>query len=160
MLLAASIQLTDNNAGEGGFCIIPGSHKASFPCPQSVKEHLQAQEHVVQPVTRAGDVVLFTEACTHGTLAWQAERTRRVALYRFAPANAAYGRAYLRSEETWPPAFTEGMNEAQLAVMAAPYHSRLDRQAPAEDGVHVTVPEPRARFKKAFDNSVFGTQYF
>ena len=160
MLLAASLQLTDTHAGEGGFCIIPGSHKAAFPCPVTVKEHKEAQQYVVQPVTRAGDVVLFTEACTHGTLAWQGERTRRLALYRFAPANAAYGRAYLRGDETWPAEYTEGMTEAQRAVMAAPFHTRLDREAPAVDGVHVTVPEPRAGFKKGFDKSVFGTQYF
>ena len=47
------------------------------------------------PGLEPGDVLFFTEASTHGTLPWSAEHTRRAALYRFAPATSAYGRAYL-----------------------------------------------------------------
>jgi hypothetical protein len=51
-------------------------------------------EHLFQPETEAGDVVLFTESSFHGTLPWTAATERRVGLYRFAPATMAYGRAY------------------------------------------------------------------
>jgi hypothetical protein len=52
------------------------------------------------------------------------------------------------------------MNAAQRAVLEPPYHTRLDRPAPAADGVGEEVPERRAAFKKEFDSSVFTTTYF
>jgi len=60
----------------------------------------------------------------------------------------------------WQPAWREGMNAAQRAVLEPPYHTRLDRPAPAADGVGEEVPERRAAFKKEFDSSVFTTTYF
>jgi hypothetical protein len=32
-LLACSVQLTSTKAGDGGFCIVKGSHKSNFVCP-------------------------------------------------------------------------------------------------------------------------------
>lgn len=32
-LLAVSVNLTATGPGDGGFCIVPGSHKANFPTP-------------------------------------------------------------------------------------------------------------------------------
>lgn len=32
-LLTVCLQLTDTEPGDGGFCIVPGSHKANFPVP-------------------------------------------------------------------------------------------------------------------------------
>jgi hypothetical protein len=64
------------------------------------------------------------------------------------------------SAAAWPAAYRDGLTPAQAAVMEPPYHTRLDRPAPADDGVTTVVPEPRAGFKKDFDHSVFGTTYF
>ena len=45
-----SVQLTDVNAGDGGFCIIKGSHKSNFAVPKEVVNCQTATEHVyVQP---------------------------------------------------------------------------------------------------------------
>jgi hypothetical protein len=52
-------------------------------------------EHLYQPTTKAGDVVLWSEATVHGATPWRAPHERRIALYRFAPANMGYGRGYL-----------------------------------------------------------------
>jgi len=160
-LLAASLVLTDHNAGDGGFCVVRGSHKLNMPVPTAfanatASSHL---EHIYQPVTQAGDVVLFSEATVHGCLPWSAERQRRVALYRFAPCNIAYGRSYSSS---WPQEMTEGCTEAQLAVLEPPFAERLDRP------VVVCGPEGDIRVetltrheeKKAFDRAVFKTKYF
>ena len=32
-LLTVSVALTDVNAGDGGFCVVPGSHKSNFAPP-------------------------------------------------------------------------------------------------------------------------------
>ena len=70
-LLALSLQLTDTAAGDGGFVIVPGSHKANFPLPPSIQA-LKKHEHVLaQPALEAGDVLLFSEATTHGAVPWK-----------------------------------------------------------------------------------------
>lgn len=54
--------LTDVPAGTGGFCVVPGSHKANFELPfRELEDHAE-----VLPVN-AGDVILFTEALAHGS---------------------------------------------------------------------------------------------
>ena len=48
------------------------------------------QEFVKQIACRAGDCVIFSEATTHGTLAWTAPYQRRQCIFRYSPANVAY----------------------------------------------------------------------
>lgn len=158
-LLAVSVQLTDVNKGDGGFCIIKGSHKANYPCPPEIShcyDDTDALEHAYQPSTEAGDVILFTEATTHGTLPWVADRTRRAVLYRFAPHNIAYSRSFA---DPWPESYLEGMTDIQKAVMEPPYALRLDRPTLENDGSGLSVAG-RGAEKKAFDRKVFGTKYF
>ncbi|CAE7636452.1 CATSPER1 [Symbiodinium pilosum] len=94
-LLGVSVQLVDHRPGDGGFCVIRGSHKSNFPVPDDFLHGggEEAQAHFYQPETRAGDVIFFSEATVHGAMAWTAEHERRIALYRFAPATVAYGAA-------------------------------------------------------------------
>jgi hypothetical protein len=67
---------------------------ADARCAPRTQHGAAHTEHLYQPETEAGDVVLFTESSFHGTLPWTAATERRVGLYRFAPATMAYGRAY------------------------------------------------------------------
>ena len=157
-LLAVSVALTRTEPGDGGFCVVRGSHKANLPCPPEVQRHEVATEFVENPRLAQGDVLLFSEATTHGTLPWSAARTRRACLYRFAPATSAYGRAYMTSPPSWPEEMTKDLTPAQAAVLEAPYHPRLDRPSLRGDGdVAVTS---RAAFKKEHDAKVFGSKYF
>ena len=77
---------------------------------------------------------------------------RRIALYRFAPANMAYGRGYLEA-----PGYA-GLTEAERAVLAPPYATRLERALVTPEGA--VRQEQRAAAKKAFDRKLFGTPYF
>ena len=149
------MHLTDVEEGDGGFCIVRGSHKSNYVCPPSIKRYEEATEHSYQPAVNAGDVVVFTEATTHGTLPWTAEHTRRACLYRFAPATSAYGRAYVPD---WPAEMTEGLTPAEAAVLEPPYHPRLDRPALTLAGE--VEGQRRAEFKKEHDAKVFGSRYF
>ena len=168
-LLGCSLVLTDHNAGDGGFCVVPGSHKANFQMPAGMVDgHAEYQEYIQQPVTKAGDVILFSEGTVHGARPWTPmDRPRRVCLYRFAPATHAYGRSYFRKDEEeedtlvvgWPPAMYEGLTEAQRAVLEPPYANRLDRpNISSQDGT-VTIPR-RSAEKRQHDRNVFGTDYF
>ena len=87
--VTVSWQLADVPAGAGGFCCIPGSHKSSVPAPKEVVSVEDDMGLVVQPEMKAGDVILFAEATTHGTLPWKADHERRSVLYKYTErANA------------------------------------------------------------------------
>ena len=81
------------------------------------------------------------------------EHTRRVFLYRFAPATSAYGRAAIPD---WPAEMTEGLTPAEAAVLEPPYHPGLDRPTLTLGGgggvTQSRVPENTTR--------VFGSRYF
>eukprot|EP00929_Paragymnodinium_shiwhaense_P090278 TRINITY_DN50434_c0_g1_i1.p1 TRINITY_DN50434_c0_g1~~TRINITY_DN50434_c0_g1_i1.p1 ORF type:complete len:333 (-),score=52.54 TRINITY_DN50434_c0_g1_i1:131-1129(-) len=155
-LMAMSVQLSDHGPGDGGFCAVRGSHKMKFPMPAAFQHGEAFQEHLYQPVTKAGDVVFFSEATVHGAMPWTADHERRVALYRFAPCTSAYGRAYYPE---WPSAMLEGLTPAQRAVLEPPYALRLDRPLVRAGSDEVTI-QSRSEAKKAFDREVFKTQYF
>lgn len=165
-LLASSVALTTTKQGDGGYAVVPGSHKSNVPVPPDVMKYITQRDSVRNPEIEAGDILLFSEACTHGTLPWTGEGKRRAILYRFAPANMAYGRAYLpdngqsMNTNQWPEGTTKGMTKAELAVCQAPFNPRLDRELLCDDGENTTTFE-RAEFKKDHDEKVFkGTKYF
>jgi Phytanoyl-CoA dioxygenase (PhyH) len=86
-LIGVQWALVDHPVGGGGFCCIPGSHKANFVRPHTIDYGHQLVTEV--PLT-AGDIVFFSEAITHGTLAWTASYERRSLFYKYAPGHAAY----------------------------------------------------------------------
>jgi ectoine hydroxylase-related dioxygenase (phytanoyl-CoA dioxygenase family) len=66
----------------------------------------------------AGDVLIFTEALTHGTLAWQAPYVRRSLLYKYAPGHSTWGTQY---QTTLAALATSGLlSERQLRLMQIP----------------------------------------
>lgn len=167
-LLGCSVVLSDHDAGNGGFVIVPGSHKSNFKMPSGMVDGERYQEYVVQPQTKAGDVILFSEGTVHGAKAWTADYERRICLYRFAPSTNGYGRSYFSGDSEggvlnggkmgWPEKMYDGLNEAQKAVLEPPYANRLDRPNIEDDGsVSITTRNER---KKQHDKDVFGTKYF
>jgi hypothetical protein len=62
--------LTPTNAGDGGFCAIPGSHKGNLSCPLALRrlEPPASIAAVVQPVLAPGDAVIFSENCQYTPL--------------------------------------------------------------------------------------------
>ena len=94
----------------------------------------------------------------HGATPWRGEHQRRIALYRFAPANMGYGRGYLEI----PEEKLQGMTERQRAVLEPPYASRLERPllTSADDSSEPLTKKQRNAEKKALDKQLFGTTYF
>ena len=159
-LLGCNVMLTDHNPGDGGFCVVPGSHKSNFKMPAGMVDGEKYAEFIQQPATKAGDVVLFSEGTVHGALPWTCkDRQRRACLYRFAPATMSYGRSYFGHEGGgWPDAMYNGLTEAERSVLEPPYANRLDRPNIKEDGsVELTTRSAR---KRQHDQDVFGTKYF
>lgn len=166
-LLGCNVMLVDHNPGDGGFCVVPGSHKSNFKLPEGMVDGINHSEFIQQPATKAGDVVLFSEGTVHGAMGWQSDVQRRCALYRFAPATCGYGRSYFSPDAvggatasscSWPSKFYDDLNDAQLAVLEPPYANRLDRPNIREDGsVEITQRSDR---KRQHDKEVFKTKYF
>lgn len=129
-LTVVAWQLADANPGDGGLCLIPGSHKGNYACPQEIRKWEAHRDIVRQVSCKAGDVVIFTEAVTHGTLPWTAEHQRRSALFRMSPGNLAYVSGY----NPWPEAVLAGMTPEQRAVLEPPYHTRLNRPVLDDEG--------------------------
>ena len=118
-LTVVAFQLADVNPGDGGLAVIPGSHKSNFECPREMLLYKKHREHVKEVVCKAGDVIIFTEALTHGTVPWTNDHQRRAILTRYTAGNLAYTNGN-REIPAWA-------NERQRAVLEPPYHNRLDR---------------------------------
>ena len=58
--------LADEGPGTGGISVIAGSHKANLTCPAKMLRWEQYQEYVTEINAKAGDAIIFSEACTHG----------------------------------------------------------------------------------------------
>lgn len=165
-LLGVNVMLTDHNAGDGGFCVVPGSHKSNFKMPRDMVngEGAYATDDMIQqPATKAGDVVLFSEGTVHGAKPWTPKnRQRRACLYRFSPATNVYGRSYFGHEGGgWPTAiYDDFLTDAERAVLEPPYANRLDRpniNLPVDGSTEITTRNER---KKQHDRDVFKTKYF
>jgi ectoine hydroxylase-related dioxygenase (phytanoyl-CoA dioxygenase family) len=112
-------QLADVNEGDGGFCCIPGSHKSNYPMPDRLRLWQEDQELVKNIPVKKGDLLIFDEATTHGTMPWTADHERRSLLYRYSPHYLHYAGGY---HETSYPDWVEELTEAQRAVLEPPYH--------------------------------------
>ena len=106
--------LADEGPGDGGLAIVPCSHKANFTTPQSLAFYEEHREYVQEIHVEAGDVVVFTEAVTHGTLVWQGEHQRRALIYKYNPRCQYHAQGY---HQAAPPDFIKDMTAEQQALM-------------------------------------------
>ena len=76
-------QLTDVGPGDGGFVVIPGSHKSCYPLPHSVRT-CNERAPIRHVPMRAGSVVFFLGGTVcHGAYRWESETPRRTALFTY-----------------------------------------------------------------------------
>jgi hypothetical protein len=87
-LVAAQWALVDQLGPHGGLCCMPGSHRAAFTLPSDAGDMAQHIE------LAAGDLMVFTEALTHGTTTWHGPHQRRSLFYKYAPGHIAWGNDY------------------------------------------------------------------
>ena len=74
--------ICNNTKKDGGFAVIPGSHKAEFVRPNNNNpKNNKLLKHVS---AEPGDAILFTEALAHGSLINQTNKTRRIISYCYS----------------------------------------------------------------------------
>ncbi|MFJ9468162.1 phytanoyl-CoA dioxygenase family protein [Streptomyces caniferus] len=118
-LMNISYVLTDVDPGDGGFVCIPGSHKSNFRCPSEVTRMEAGSEYLKPIPTKAGSVVIFTEALVHGTLPWRAQQERRTVFVRYSPGAMSF------REDPMPPgyeSFRSDLSPLQRAILEPPYY--------------------------------------
>ena len=125
-LTVVAWNLADTGPDYGGFCCIPGSHKANYRCPQEIREAHADSECVIVPEAKAGSVVIFTEALTHGTAPWTGDHERRSLLYKYSPAQQSWSKRQIQ-----PPDGIE-LTLRQKLLFEPPYFH--DRASLFEDG--------------------------
>ena len=77
-------QLNDVGPDDGGFVIVPGSHKSCYPMPQSVRV-CNERAPIRHVSIRRGSVLFFLAgAVCHGAYRWEAESPRRTALLTYS----------------------------------------------------------------------------
>lgn len=120
-ITVVSWALTSMLPHEGGFLVVPGSHKANFPYPGDLSQN---QGDWLTPVPlSAGDVVVFTSAITHGTQIWSAHHQRRSLIFKYAPGHVAFDSGYL---SCWPQSLKHMLSEQQRRLLDPPYDRARD----------------------------------
>ena len=117
-MVSLQFQQADINPGDGGFCCVPGSHKANYRCPDEILECDADEDCIVHVPCKAGDLLIFNEATTHGTLPWKAQHQRRTLMYRFSPKYLHFAGGYYSHQF---PEWVSELTDAQRAVLEPPY---------------------------------------
>ena len=113
-------QLADCGPGDGGFCVVPGSHKTNEPTPYEVRTVDDDMGLVEQVAMKAGDLLFFAETATHGTLPWKAAHDRRSVLYKYASRAAARAVGKHFTPEERHGAWINELTPEQQAVLYGP----------------------------------------
>jgi hypothetical protein len=93
----------------------------------------QYQEFVMEINAKAGDAIIFSEACTHGTLPWNADHQRRAILYKYNTGHMAWSGGDLHGpvldywDELTPP--------QQATLIGPSHHSRRPKQSRGYEGL-------------------------
>ena len=93
-LIVVSFALGDVAVEDGGFVAVPGSHKSNFPFPEQHRSMENAGPWLHRVPQKAGSAIIFTEALTHGTARWTANRERRSLLCKYSPGVISWLRDY------------------------------------------------------------------
>ena len=136
VMVVLQYQLADVFEGDGGLCVVPGSHKANFSCPQKIREWEIDKKVVYNIPCKAGDLVIFSESTLHGTIPWSAkDRERRSLLIRYSPKYLHFAGGYYDAEF---PEWVGELTEAQRSVLEPPYI--YNRPLIEDDGKTVVRP--------------------
>ena len=110
--------LQDIGPGDGATTLIPGSHKSAMRHPKLLEQTYRSDDAagnqfgMKELYLEAGDVLMLTDAITHGSAARTNEGYRRITLYRYSPR-------YLRSRFHYVPSveLLESLSDEQRAIV-------------------------------------------
>ena len=121
-LTVVAYNLKDINPGDGGFCCVPGSHKSNYPFPDEWLDPDNAHPIIKKITGAAGTAIIFTEALTHGTLAWYGKDDRRTIFYKYSPRSISWSADYYNAND-YP-----GLTERQSEILEPPNQRHRERK--------------------------------
>ncbi len=77
--------LTDVGPDDGGTCLIPGSHRLTWPREEMIRAAMDDERLIHQVEARAGSVLLFGESLIHSTTAIRSDRERVILVAGYTP---------------------------------------------------------------------------
>ena len=77
-------QLNDVGHDDGGFVVIPGTHKSCYPLPHSVRTCNERAPIRHVPMRRGSIVFFLGGTVCHGAYRWEADSPRRTALFTYS----------------------------------------------------------------------------
>ena len=116
-LVSVAFELSDVSPGSGGFACVPGSHKMNFSLPEEwrvSKTQSGVHECVDRVMANAGDAIIFTEACSHGTIPWEGGDERRTIFYKYCPHAVAWGACFYNADNYGD------LTDSQRAILMPP----------------------------------------
>ncbi len=132
--------LSDVNEGDGGFVLVPCSHKGNVETPEDVVTGKDDMGLTFQPVLKAGDLFLVAGSALQGLRPWQGEGARLLSY-------AYVGRGVIQSAGTGPkvgedptPEWQGALTAEQRASLYRPgYASTTPPPTLVTDGERVTL---------------------
>jgi Phytanoyl-CoA dioxygenase (PhyH) len=118
-MVVAQFALTAVGPLDGGFCCIPGSHKANFALPFDTPplDELDADwaDLVRHVAMQPGDILIFTEALTHGALGWRGVHDRKALLFKYCQGAVQWEKEspFVSDGHQWSP--------VERRIMTGPY---------------------------------------
>lgn len=117
--LVVEVLLADENPGDGGVCVVAGSHKSALAAPEALKAAEHWSDYITEVHGKAGDAIVFPECTLHGALPWKGRHQRRTLLYRFNAGHAAYSESIDAGTDEYPE-WVRRMTPAQQRVLSRP----------------------------------------
>ena len=110
--------LQEIGPGDGATTLIPGSHKSAMRHPKLLEQTYRSDDAagnqfgMKELYLEAGDVLMLTDAITHGSAARTNDGCRRIALYRYSPR-------FLRSRFHYVPSpeLLDSLSDEQRAII-------------------------------------------
>ena len=116
-LVTVAVELNSVSTMSGGFACVAGSHKVNYPLPHEwrvSKTQADIPPCVDRVTAAAGDAIIFTEACVHGTVPWEGGEERRTVFYKYCPHAVAWGPCYYNADHY------ANLTENQRAILTPP----------------------------------------
>ena len=128
--------LEDVNEGDGGFALIPASHKNYVETPEDVLTGADDMGLTVQLSLKAGDLLLCAETTLHGVRPWQGEGPQRLLAYGCIGASVRRSiNADATGEKESAPEWLAELTPAQRVVMQGQnFHRAYPPPAVKSDG--------------------------
>ena len=144
--------LSDVNEGDGGFVLVPCTHKSNVGTPEDVATGKDDMGLTFQPVLKAGDLLIVGLTTLQGMRPWHGEGTGRLLSYEYV------GRGVIQSAGTGPkteedpsPEWHADLSPEQRASLYKPgYQHTTPSPTIVTDGETVRLDESKKVFHPSF----------